>query len=355
MLELKFTLPEILSLLGMAQCVFLIVHIILRGHSLSSITLPVIFFIVLGGAFWADAAYSQLLTWQSGIYYTQWGGWFLIPPLSVMLVMQIAAGDKMPAIKDFWILFLIPFSFIVSALSIDGMGTNCSLTSPCPEFKDVLRVTGLMAGTISLLVIFSRKDMLDKLRRQKSGAERYWLVLALIVLNALFLGSVFLALAHFISDSERILLRTIFGLGFVYIISTSLLRLFPVSGRGSSSQSGGDSLSEEELALALRIESLLDLEKVYHEPTYSRSDLARECEVSEVMVSKVINTYFKKSFPQIMNERRIEDAKRLLVETDAAVKTVSEEVGFNSLPSFNRVFKDMTATAPGDYRKQNKP
>ena len=55
-----------------------------------------------------------------------------------------------------------------------------------------------------------------------------------------------------------------------------------------------------------------------------------------------------------MNERRVDDAKRLLVETDAAIKTIAEEVGFNSLPSFNRVFKDLTGYAPSIYRKSLK-
>ena len=134
-----------------------------------------------------------------------------------------------------------------------------------------------------------------------------------------------------------------------------MLRIYPQEARGAlGAQINPEDLSDEEKELVAKIESLLDLEKVYQEPNYARSDLARECGVSEMVISKVINVHFQKSFPQIMNERRIEDAKRLLVETEAAVKTVAEEVGFNSLPSFNRVFKVMVSESPGQYRKKHK-
>ena len=150
----------------------------------------------------------------------------------------------------------------------------------------------------------------------------------------------FATMTNVIMPMDGVLMRTVLGLGFVYLVSTSLLRMFPAGTRVSATtvQAEQEAMSDEEKALARKIEDLLNLDKVYQEPTYSRSDLARECDASETVISKVINVHFQKSFPQIMNERRIEDAKRLLVETEAAVKTVADEVGFNSLPSFNRVF-----------------
>ena len=134
-------------------------------------------------------------------------------------------------------------------------------------------------------------------------------------------------------------------------MSTSLLRIYPVAlflpYQGKQEQE----LSDEDKTLASRIEALLELDKIYHEPTYSRSDLARELGVSEGVVSRIINTHFCKSFPQLLNEHRIEDSKRLLLETKASIRIVSQEVGFNSVPSFNRVFKDVVGQSPSSYRK----
>lgn len=105
--------------------------------------------------------------------------------------------------------------------------------------------------------------------------------------------------------------------------------------------------------LADKIAKLLELEKIYHEATYSRSDLAQELGVSEATVTRIIGQFFNKSFPQLLNERRIDDAKRLLLETEANIKTVAEEVGFNSLPSFNRVFKELAGISPSSTEKHD--
>ena len=59
----------------------------------------------------------------------------------------------------------------------------------------------------------------------------------------------------------------------------------------------------------------------------------------------------RKSFPQLLNEKRVETAKTLLLDTDASIKIVAQEVGFNSLPSFNRVFKEVEGQSPSSYRK----
>jgi len=39
-----------------------------------------------------------------------------------------------------------------------------------------MTVTGLLAGAISLLIIFSKKGLFTKIRKQKLGKERYWLI-----------------------------------------------------------------------------------------------------------------------------------------------------------------------------------
>lgn len=349
MSQLIFTLPEILALIGIIQCTYLIVHVGLRPGQIARAGLPLLYFVTLGAAFTGDLVQSRLGLNAQSYFYLQWGLWFLGPPLSVLVVIQLADMSKRPPFGDFWVLLLVPLSFMLAVLA--GKTVGCAGVSSCAEMPDLLNVTGLMAGTISLLVIFSKKNLLKNLSKQKYGKERYWLILSLIILNACFLLSVLLGLTQSIESTEAIILRSVLGLGFVYLVSTSLLRLFPKAKRVSQSGDSADTLSEDEQALAQKVESLLDFEKVYQEPTYSRADLAKECGTSETTISRVINMHFQKSFPQLMNEHRIEDAKRLLRETDAPVRIIAQNVGFNSLPSFNRVFKDTTGAAPSVFRK----
>ena len=112
-------------------------------------------------------------------------------------------------------------------------------------------------------------------------------------------------------------------------------------------------MSAQDRSVAKSIDDLMTLDKVYHDPGYSRADLARELDVSEAVISRVINRHYKKSFPQILNECRVEDAKRLLMQTDEPVNVIASEVGFNSTQTFNRVFKDMTGESPSSFRKKS--
>lgn len=197
--------------------------------------------------------------------------------------------------------------------------------------------------------------MLEDLYKEKAGKERYWLIFTLVFVNLLFLMTMLMSLTPLLGQADSVLIRTLFGLALVYLAGTSLFRIYPQSLSLVDRSEKGVELSQAELAMARRIEELLTLDKIYHEPAYGRADLARELEAQETIVSKVINQHFGKSFPQLLNEYRVEDAKQLLRETKASVKVVAEEVGFNSTASFNRVFRDLVGATPSEYREQNKP
>ncbi len=365
MSQITLSLPEILALIGLVQCLYLAGYVALRSGHGWRVLVPVVYFLVLGGAFLSDLLSAHVIWDGDHYFYLQWALWFLGPPLSVLLVIQFADMTRLPPVRDAWVLLLLPLSMMLSHLSADSV-TGCRYSAPCEMRRDLMHVTGLMAGTISLLVIFSKKDLMAKLSSrsqsgtradQKNDKARYWLIFALIALNSLFLLITLLGVMGPVAAGDVIMLRNLIGLGFVYLVSTSLLRLYPQVPRAavSSAESPDNGLSEEERHLARRIENLLNLEKVYQEPTYSRADLARECAVPEGVLSRIINMHFQKTFPQIMNERRIADARRLLEETEAPIQLISADVGFNSLPSFNRVFKEMVGDSPSQYRQKKRP
>ena len=85
-----------------------------------------------------------------------------------------------------------------------------------------MTVTGLLAGAISLLVIFSKKGLLAKVRKQRLGRERYWLIITLIVVNSMLLMTLMGELMEYMSADQAALARTVLGLGFVYLVSVLL-------------------------------------------------------------------------------------------------------------------------------------
>ncbi|WP_425336232.1 helix-turn-helix domain-containing protein [Sinorhizobium garamanticum] len=56
---------------------------------------------------------------------------------------------------------------------------------------------------------------------------------------------------------------------------------------------------------------------------------------------------------QVVNEYRIEEAKRLLAQSNLPVTTIIFEAGFQTKSNFNREFLRVTGMSPSDYRRSN--
>lgn len=353
--SLKFSLPEILSLLGVVQCVYILVYVLFRTIRITHVILPLLYFLVLGCAFLSDFAARFIAEIIPAFALVNWTLWNYVLPLGVLLIFQMARISKLPPLPVWGVLAFVPAA-LAASITISANESECrDYHMLCDTLRDALSISAIIAGALGLLVIWGARTLFSDIRNLESGRERYWLILSLILLNICFLGAGMLRLggADVFFDNEAILLRTILGLTFCYIVSTSLFRIYPLPLvlAQERSKKPQESLNDGDHILIPRIDDLLDLQKVYHEPTYTRGDMARELGVSEATLSRIINLHYGKSFPQILNERRIQDAKRLLLETQESIKIIAQEVGFNSLPSFNRAFRDQEGRSPSDYRK----
>ena len=56
----------------------------------------------------------------------------------------------------------------------------------------------------------------------------------------------------------------------------------------------------------------------------------------------------------VIDERRINAAKKLLIRSDAPVSAVAEEVGYSDYNYFTKIFKSLTDLTPSAYRKKNR-
>jgi AraC-like DNA-binding protein len=201
-------------------------------------------------------------------------------------------------------------------------------------------------GSVSLLFIWLQRKNLDKLHKRKNGKERFWLIISLIILNIALISANLFS----VSESALNLFRAVTGLGFLYIVSTSIFRVYPPVIQNKSAKSGKNYLSAEEIELALEVENLLHVQKVYQEQSYNRATMAKELNVTETALSKVVNQYFQKTVPLLLNELRVKEAKILLRQTNEDIRIIAEEAGFNSIATFNRVFKGLEGVSPRQYR-----
>lgn len=59
----------------------------------------------------------------------------------------------------------------------------------------------------------------------------------------------------------------------------------------------------------------------------------------------------RKTFTQYLQQLRINEAQKLLLETDLSISTIAFQVGFENLSYFNRAFKSILGVTPREFRK----
>ncbi len=97
---------------------------------------------------------------------------------------------------------------------------------------------------------------------------------------------------------------------------------------------------------------LLENKKQYLEPELSLQKLAVDLKTKPNYLSQVINRKHNCNFRDFINKYRIKTAKKLLIATDLKIEAVAYDSGFNTLSTFNAVFKKETGTTPSKYRSE---
>ncbi|MCK5197492.1 MAG: helix-turn-helix domain-containing protein, partial [Spirochaetales bacterium] len=84
----------------------------------------------------------------------------------------------------------------------------------------------------------------------------------------------------------------------------------------------------------------------------SLEETASHCRLSSFYFSKLFKKRKKSTFIDYLTNRRIEEAKRLLTETNLSIKEISCKVGYNDPNYFTRVFRRVLSTSPSSFRSK---
>ena len=87
----------------------------------------------------------------------------------------------------------------------------------------------------------------------------------------------------------------------------------------------------------------------FQDNTITLETVSKECGISERKITHRILREYKCNFRTYVNRIRINEAKRLLKDTDMNISEIAYKVGFNSPNHFNRVFKALTGTTPSGF------
>lgn len=81
-------------------------------------------------------------------------------------------------------------------------------------------------------------------------------------------------------------------------------------------------------------------------------DIANDLHLSKYHISHLLNNKLGISFTGYINMLRVNYSCDLLRKTRKSIASISEETGFGSIRSFNRVFSQIMNMTPCDYRKK---
>lgn len=220
------------------------------------------------------------------------------------------------------------------------------------------------------LVLTKRLLSQSHVKNAAAGQEPKWQWLQQFV-NAFLIFQViwFIHLVPYVIPSLRGPLLDRFGWYPIYIPIAILIywlgfkgylytRSEAVNLAGLPAKATGSDLSAETIEqVVAALAKVMEHEKLYLDPDLSVDKLGQHLQLPPKLISAVLNQHVHKNFNGFINEYRVEEVKRRVVDPAHAHLTltgIAFESGFNSQATFQRTFKQLTGTSPGEYMAQQK-
>ncbi len=167
--------------------------------------------------------------------------------------------------------------------------------------------------------------------------------------------------AHLIGIYANVSIADKFGIVDNYITSGLISGLF-VYGLVQANKQLSANLETRELLPERNIDNLIiekithcmEVEKLFLNPRLNIERLAEHINVPYREVSALINQHFHTNFNEYINLYRINEAKRLLSDSqflNVPINEIYAQAGFNSKSAFHRFFSRLVGISPTEFRK----
>ncbi len=106
--------------------------------------------------------------------------------------------------------------------------------------------------------------------------------------------------------------------------------------------------------LQVQLIALMENNKPYLNADLQLDDIAQMIDISRHHASQLINDYCHQNFYEFINRYRVEEAKKMLSDTDSdhGIEDVAFQCGFNNRVSFYRTFKKFEGLSPTEFRNE---
>jgi YesN/AraC family two-component response regulator len=103
-----------------------------------------------------------------------------------------------------------------------------------------------------------------------------------------------------------------------------------------------------------KISEMADYINKHYAESLTLSDVSTAFHMSAPYTSRMFKQVTGFSYIEYVNSVRVKEAQRRLRETKHKIIRIAEEVGFDSVAHFGRVFKQISGLAPMEYRRLNR-
>jgi len=271
----------------------------------------------------------------------------LIGPFLYLYVRNMTSENH--NLKKTWWLYLVPF-----LLAIFWLGYNYPYTGPRQSWSPFVRYIYKAWMLCILAAGYQMRGVFRKLlsRSEKLSDEEVWL------LN-IFSGVTIIYLAYETASYTSYIVGAI-SFSFLFYVSI-MLWFFQRSRKSIASDPpikyANSSLSASDAENYMqRLTDFMSSEKAFLNSDLTLIKLSEQIGINSKDLSQAVNQMTDYNYSKYIAHLRVEEAKHLLTSPDHQqfkIAAIAYDSGFNSLSSFNAVFKEMTGLTPNEYRKQS--
>ena len=243
-----------------------------------------------------------------------------------------------PKLYDYvWL--LISEIFVLAVTRIDGVSYLINGTTVSKSIAFSFFIISIMIQFV--LSFIAIKNTYQSIKKESDSSilfiKQYFLVSASFTVF-------FILFAIVLNPSEHSQVRLWFVSMFqLSIVSIAYIFLLP-------------KLKNENERILNTIKEIIEKEKLIFEETCSLKEFSNFSEIPEYKLRKIIKDDLKfKNFNHFLNFHRIEKATEILMSSDYAnipIARIASMVGFNSIATFNRAFKDIKNIKPTQLRSK---
>ncbi len=233
-------------------------------------------------------------------------------------------------------------------------------------FRILFSVTSVLSWIIYnsrsiMLVVKHRRGLEHEFSTIESREKVGWLLFVVVFYNLYCAVAIVIGAFNVLTGSPSpvmhaysysTMLAMVYILGFYGLWQTSIYKVTDSSTILPAPYSRYPLSAKKRKQISSELVTYFELEKPYLNPGLNMNMISQHLNIPKHHITEVLNTEVGKNFFSFVNEYRIEEVKKQLLEKGDiySIESIGFECGFNSKSAFFTVFKKFTGQTPMQYK-----